>query len=176
MKSSLKGKGLEIGKPKLQGSLLGKRVLENTVETTAKINETVSGEQVRYNHPEIFQELNITPIEEPERVTYKIPNVGTMSLLRIDDYADKHILQVDIAEVNADKLGQGFGTDMYRYVATHLPTGYQGILSGTVTHDAIHHIYETLGKEPSFLLHKIGGDVKPSLYLLETTEQESLNF
>jgi hypothetical protein len=171
--SSLKGKGLEIGKSRLRGSLLAGRILENTVEVATEVDETAGGEPIRYNHPEVFQDLNVTPIEEPERVTYEIPDVGVLSLLRIDDYGGKHILQVDIAEVDDDKLGRGFGTDMYRYVANHLPTGYQGILSGTVTHEAIHHIYETFGKEPGLFLHKIGSGIKPSLYLLEAVERDS---
>lgn len=170
--SSLKGKGLEIG-ARLRGSLLAGRILENTIEITTEVDETTSREPIRYNHPDIFQDLNIAPIEESERVTYEIPDVGVLSFLRIDDYDGKHVLQVDIAEVDDDKLGRGFGTDMYRYVANHLPPGYQGILSGTVTHEAIHHIYETLGKEPGLLLHKIGSGIKPSLYLLEAVERSS---
>ncbi len=132
---------------------------------------TTSDQAILYGHPDIFRELQIAPVEEPERITYEFPSVGVVSLLKIDNYDGRQVLQVDIAEVDDDKLGQGFGTDMYRYVAAHLPVGYEGILSGTITHEAIHRIYETLGAEPGFLLHRVGEGLKPSLYFLEVTER-----
>ena len=153
--STLRGKGLAIA-----------RGIESEQASEVMDNK------VRYNHPEIFDGLDITPVEsaeDPERVTYEIPEVGVLSLLRIDGYDGKNVLQVDVAEINDDKVGQGLGTDMYRYAANHLPSGYKGILSGTVTNDAIHCIYETLGKGQGFLLHKMGNGVKPSVYFLERT-------
>lgn len=185
--SILKGKGLEIGSSSdetvLRGSLAARSIMAsgdaftgpglkgkglaiaNKVEPD-QVGETFDDSRVQYNHPEIFDQLEITPVEsseDSERVTYEIPDVGVLSLLKIDDYDGKRVLQVDIAEINDDKKGQGFGTDMYRYVANHLPPSYQGILSGTITHEAIRHIYETLSKDSGFLLHKIGNGVRPSL-------------
>lgn len=172
MESSLRGKGLEIGRPRLRGSLLAGSVLEKTVEITPQVDEMDSKESVSYRHPEVFQDLIVTPMEDPARITYEIPDIGVLSLLKVDDYDGRSVLQVDIAEINDDKLGQGYGTDMYRYVANNLPSGYTGILSGTITNDAIRKIYENLARDPGFLLHKIGGDAKPALYLLEVVEQK----
>lgn len=156
--SRLRGKGLAIAR-KVESEQAGETIGDDN--------------RMQYNHPEVFERLSIIPVEspeEPERVTYEIPGVGVLSLLRIDNYDGKSVLQVDIAEVDEDKAGQGFGTDMYRYVANHLPPGYKGILSGTITHEAIHRIYETLGRDPGLSVRKIGNSRRPSMYLLELAD------
>lgn len=191
---SLKGKALEIGRSSDKSVLLGSLATRSITATesgftgstlkgkglaitnkveTAQVGRAFDEYKVQYNHPDIFNELDITPIESPEdseRVTYEIPNVGVMSLLRIDNYNGKPVLQVDVVEIDDDKKGQGFGMDMYRYVASHLPSGYEGILSGTITHEAIRRIYDKLSTEKGFLVHEIGNGVRPSLYLLELAE------
>lgn len=184
---ALKGKGLEIGKPDsdtfLRGSLAARSIIASNdgfSESDLKgkglsihdkgEQEEQAANRMGYNHPEIFEDLSIEASEEPDRVTYEVPTIGTLSLLKIDDYAGKQVLQVDVAELDEDKQGMGFGYDMYRYVVNHLPMGYRGILSGTITHDAVRRIYETLGNDPGLLLHKIGNTERPSLYLLELIE------
>lgn len=145
----------ESTSPRLRGSL---------VEKTGR-TEAPADSASKYNHPEIFNGLDISPTESsdyPDRVIYTIPDIGAISLLKIDGYNGKKVLQVDIAEIEDDKRGQGFGTDIYRYVASHLPTGYSGILSGTITNEAIPRIYESIGQDPNFALHRQG-----AMYLLE---------
>lgn len=182
-KSKLKGKGLEIldrsdDRSALLGSLATGLNVTSYTESKLKgkgleILGNVEVNKIKYNHPDVFERLDTEPIEsseQAERVIYEIPEVGFLSLLKIDDYDGKNVLQVEMAEVDEGKVGQGFGTDMYRYVANHLPSGYQGILSGIITHEAIHNIYETLGSDPGLSLHKIGNDFKPSMYLIEKIE------
>ncbi len=184
---ALKGKGLEIGKPDsdtlLRGSLAARSIIagnygfpehglrDKDLSIHGKGNqEEPAINRTGYNHPEIFEDLSIEASEEPDRVTYEIPGVGILSLLKIDDYAGKQVLQVDVAEIDKDKQGMGFGYDMYRYAVNHLPVGYRAILSGTITHDAVRRIYETIGNDPGLLLHKIGNTERPGLYLLEPAE------
>lgn len=144
--------------------------LPESIETSPVEGESAAEAPRGYNHPEVFDHMDIVPVEDSERMTYEIPGVGVLSLFRLEDYGGKRVLQVDIAEVDEDKIGGGYGQDMYRYVATHLPPGYQGILSGTITHDAVHNLYETLGKDPGFRLQRIGNAIRPSMYLLEPVE------
>ena len=159
----LRGKGLAIGR-KAVGESCDVSKIEVCSESTA------------YNNPHYFEHNELSTIETVETsdaIVHIFPNLGVMALLKFEGYGDTNVLQVDVAEIVDGMKGQGYGTDIYRYAMSHLPSGYTGILSGTITNEAIPRIYESLGAEPDFTLTRMGNPIKPAMYLLKKNIEDN---
>lgn len=126
------------------------------MEESLSEEKFVPGEKhITFNHPEVFEDpTKVTLAENEDSYTFNADGIGVISLLK-EDYGDQKVLQVDVVELEDDHRDQGYGSDFYKYVLEHMPEGYTGLLSGTITDERIHSIYK--GLEKDFSVQKMGG-------------------